>query len=177
MLAGCRFATRVQTIPDDALSKPTGFPEKSLQFHIIPSIPTTMAATFDRRRVQAPETSAPPIFASEPESGPSRRQDRKPNEARPICAARILWVCVHGLICSPQSRVDQSSSWKWVYRVWERQDCVQRVRSSRHPRPIADSVAAMVHDLSNRHTPLRGRSVSKSNSLRSHPTLVGRHSE
>ncbi|KAL7419676.1 3'-5'-exoribonuclease [Cryptotrichosporon argae] len=41
-----------------------------------------MAATFDRRRIQAPEVSRAPEFDT-PEAGPSKRE-RGPSEARPI---------------------------------------------------------------------------------------------
>ncbi|KAK8847601.1 hypothetical protein IAR55_005460 [Kwoniella newhampshirensis] len=48
-----------------------------------------MSATFDRRRIPAPEHSTPPIYeplpsSSENEAGPSRRTDRGPLESRPI---------------------------------------------------------------------------------------------
>jgi hypothetical protein len=45
-----------------------------------------MSTAFDRRRVPAPEVSQPPIFEPLPsaEAGPSKRVDRRDDEARPI---------------------------------------------------------------------------------------------
>ena len=46
----------------------------------------TGMATFDRRRIQAPETSyAPTFIPNNSEAGPSKRTDRRDDEARPIC--------------------------------------------------------------------------------------------
>ncbi|GFZ47955.1 hypothetical protein JCM24511_05702 [Saitozyma sp. JCM 24511] len=45
-----------------------------------------MSTAFDRRRIPAPEVSQPPIFEPLPstEAGPSKRVDRRDDEARPI---------------------------------------------------------------------------------------------
>jgi hypothetical protein len=78
-------------------------------------------STFDRRRVQAPESSSAPVYHAEGDAGPSKPSASAPGE---ICVYPTPSIWKVELMSSPQDRPDQSSQRQRLYRIRERQDCV-----------------------------------------------------
>lgn len=71
-------------------------------------------SNFDRRRINGPEESFPPVFSDEEQNLASRvqtRNGRGPKEIRPICEFLLAFLALYLTRYSLEARVNEPSKW------------------------------------------------------------------
>ena len=98
-----------------------------------------MQSSFDRRRINGPEESHPPVFESDDEdkqAGPSdTRKRRTPHAIRPICTSFIPLLRDNLFVISNsfENRLNQPSQRLCIYRNGEDEDYMRCVSMYSHP--------------------------------------------